>query len=393
MIFVPQPMRFAWIWPALVGAKVDSYLHLKTPYPCFTKGLIGIISSPHSSERWAHMSYRLRGCDEVILAQENFSGRDLRDLALFLPIDQLERIMSKSIWFWRWIRPDKGSRRAAIQKALALTYPYKRKQYEEATSAVLMEYDRGDRVALSLYYADMLALWKLQRLDRLFPQAPSPCFLIMEDDTIIRPAYWHVSSTDQLCRGFEVTQLFYHHMGTDIHRGLALNYTREYLSDGVVPSGDMKEVWSSSGMLWNTATLNRVLEDMSFDEDDPNHPFLNCTQPHCFPDHLWEKPFKAAIPATPIVTPQLAVRSTYRDLPPVYAWQSAQSQWAAFYQAEVMSLKAVTTQFLFQLFGFEAANPNHLGSAIFLLTNLNTTLGAITIQWIDSNLVPADMEH
>eukprot|EP01056_Protomagalhaensia_sp_Gyna25_P002633 Protomagalhaensia_sp_Gyna_25__2632@NODE_24_length_7526_cov_33_797783_g17_i0_p4_GENE_NODE_24_length_7526_cov_33_797783_g17_i0NODE_24_length_7526_cov_33_797783_g17_i0_p4_ORF_typecomplete_len398_score44_98_NODE_24_length_7526_cov_33_797783_g17_i062617454 len=383
---------FNWL-PGFSKPGPDRYLHNRTPYPCFTNGLIAVISSPYTAERWAHMKYRLRSCDEL-LVQESYNGKDARDLALWLPVDKLELILDSVLgWTWRWIPPYGGSRRQHARRVLAFTYPFRKSKYEKVTSSVIRKYGKGDRVRMSIWFTDELALWKLQRLDRFFLRVPSPCFLIMEDDTAIRPVYWHVTSVDDICeKGFEVTQLFYLLWNIHEPNDLARSFQEEYLRDGLM-SADHLHFWGANGMLWNSETLQRALEDISFDEDDPSHPYLNC-KTQCFPDHVWRKAFNFTLPTTPIVAPQLAAASTYRKISFIEQWQSVQPHWAAFYQAEIQSFGAATAAQSYNsstspLDGQDVQKKHSMLLALFhtktdlVSTRLNTSLGAVTVEWLE----------
>eukprot|EP01056_Protomagalhaensia_sp_Gyna25_P002634 Protomagalhaensia_sp_Gyna_25__2633@NODE_24_length_7526_cov_33_797783_g17_i0_p3_GENE_NODE_24_length_7526_cov_33_797783_g17_i0NODE_24_length_7526_cov_33_797783_g17_i0_p3_ORF_typecomplete_len421_score45_33Pox_P35/PF03213_14/0_053_NODE_24_length_7526_cov_33_797783_g17_i037755037 len=373
--------------------KLQDYLFERTPYPCFTNVPFSIVSSPRHSQRWSLIAHWLRGC-EVILAQESFNGLDLRDLALFIPVDLLDQIVSKVLWFWDRLKRNSLPRREPLRKIIGLTYDLRRQEYNRATKAGLKRYGKGTQVSLAIYFGERLALWKLWRITRAFPNVPSPCVLVLEDDTVFHPLYWHTRGIEQMCNDdTDIWQLFYHHGTQRVHQDRAEKNQREYLLDTsirVPPSS----YWGACAVLWNNNISWRASEDIAFDDDDQTQVYLNCTAPECCADHFGAQKYKVGVPATPFIGSRLLATSLYRSMPLMYSWQSAQGQWAALYQGEVQTFGTVAMAMLDgkqdsfdkEIDRQESIQKFHKNSTVARFSKiLNGTLGSHALVWVDKH--------
>eukprot|EP01056_Protomagalhaensia_sp_Gyna25_P005403 Protomagalhaensia_sp_Gyna_25__5402@NODE_6_length_9172_cov_212_725172_g5_i0_p3_GENE_NODE_6_length_9172_cov_212_725172_g5_i0NODE_6_length_9172_cov_212_725172_g5_i0_p3_ORF_typecomplete_len460_score39_99_NODE_6_length_9172_cov_212_725172_g5_i071148493 len=317
------------------AARVVPWLHHRTPYPCPTNLLFGVIAMPSAIERWTLAYHRLRNCP-VVLMQETYNGTDMMDLADFLPLDELETIMGRL----DTLPPPSSTvaRRHQLKSILVGASRSKRERYLYHTRRLLYRKGQGTEGELALFAATQLLLWKLQQIRMESPQYASPCIITFEDDPVPQIAHLHPQSLDALCLGGDADawQLFWHRTRLLKYTRLARQNPVEYNSDGVVMR---RRYWGSVAMMWNASSLDTTrLNEMGFDADDPAHPFLRCTRSSCIADHF---AVRLAVPVTPFVSTNVISTSLLHRSKAEEQFVALRAHWSAYYLYETQSLGAV----------------------------------------------------
>eukprot|EP01057_Protomagalhaensia_wolfi_P003667 Protomagalhaensia_wolfi_Nauph_80__3666@NODE_36_length_4469_cov_116_886230_g28_i0_p1_GENE_NODE_36_length_4469_cov_116_886230_g28_i0NODE_36_length_4469_cov_116_886230_g28_i0_p1_ORF_typecomplete_len401_score35_66_NODE_36_length_4469_cov_116_886230_g28_i032064408 len=317
------------------AAKVIPWLHNRTPYPCPTRLLFGIIAMPAASERWSLAYHRLRNCP-VVLMQETYNGTNMMDLADFLPLDQLETIMGRL----STLPPPSTTvtRRNQLKSMLAGASRLTREWYLYYTRELLYGKGQGTEGELALYAATQLLLWKLQQIRTRFPEYESPCIITFEDDSLPQIAHLHPQAIEDLClsEDADAWQLFWHKTRSLRYTRLAKQNPVKYNSDGAVTK---RRFWGSVAMMWNATTVNTArLDEMEFDTDDPSHPFLRCARNKCIADHFF---LRMAVPVTPFISTSVISTSLLHRSNAEEQFVALRTHWGAYYLYETQSFGAV----------------------------------------------------